>query len=114
MVNPKDDLAFLRVVNVPPRGLGKTSIEHLSTAARERACRCWPWRGEPGPSPALKEKAAAASTTSPGSIDELSALRDRLGRGSHPPAARPDRLSRAPRGRAQAATARNGWRTSTS
>ena len=32
MVNPKDDLAFLRVVNVPPRGLGKASIEALSTA----------------------------------------------------------------------------------
>ena len=36
MVNPKDDLAFARVVNVPPRGLGKTSIEHLAAAARER------------------------------------------------------------------------------
>ena len=36
LVNPKDDLAFMRVVNVPPRGLGKTSIEHLIAAARER------------------------------------------------------------------------------
>ena len=29
MVNPKDDLAFARVVNVPPRGVGKTSLDHL-------------------------------------------------------------------------------------
>ena len=36
LVNPKDDLAFMRVVNVPPRGLGKTSLEHLIAAARER------------------------------------------------------------------------------
>ena len=36
MVNPKDDMAFARVVNVPPRGLGKTSIEHLTAAARDR------------------------------------------------------------------------------
>ena len=36
LVNPKDDLAFARVVNVPPRGLGKTSIDHLIAAARQR------------------------------------------------------------------------------
>ena len=36
MANPKDDLAFARVVNVPPRGLGKTSLEHLVAAARQR------------------------------------------------------------------------------
>ena len=37
MANPKDDLAFARVVNVPPRGLGKTSLDHLVEAARERS-----------------------------------------------------------------------------
>ena len=30
LTNPKDDNAFTRVVNVPPRGLGKTSIDHLT------------------------------------------------------------------------------------
>ena len=29
MTNPKDDLAFARIVNVPPRGLGKTSLDHV-------------------------------------------------------------------------------------
>ncbi len=36
MINPKDDMAFARVVNVPPRGLGKTSIDHLIAAAPQR------------------------------------------------------------------------------
>jgi DNA helicase-2/ATP-dependent DNA helicase PcrA len=35
LTNPKDDLAFARIVNVPPRGLGKTSLDHLLNAARE-------------------------------------------------------------------------------
>ena len=38
MTNPKDDMAFGRVVNVPPRGIGKTSVEHLCEAARQRGC----------------------------------------------------------------------------
>ena len=46
MANPKDDLAFARIVNVPPRGLGKTTLDHLARRrARARASRCWPWRG---------------------------------------------------------------------
>ena len=36
MANPKDDLAFARIVNVPARGLGKTTLDHLVRAARER------------------------------------------------------------------------------
>ena len=76
MVNPKDDLAFLRVVNVPPRGLGKASIEALSTAAREQgvpllalARKAWTIAG-------LKEKAAKAFDDFARQIDELAALRD--------------------------------------
>src|SRR5208283_3284330 len=37
MANPKDDLAFARIVNVPPRGLGKTSLDRLVGAARQRS-----------------------------------------------------------------------------
>lgn len=36
LVNPKDDVAFARVMNAPPRGLGDRSLELLKEAARER------------------------------------------------------------------------------
>jgi len=34
-VNPADDMAALRVVNVPRRGVGKSTVEHVQRAARE-------------------------------------------------------------------------------
>ena len=37
-VNPQDDESFRRVVNVPARGIGETSIEHLAAAAAEAGC----------------------------------------------------------------------------
>jgi DNA helicase-2/ATP-dependent DNA helicase PcrA len=36
VVNPQDDENLLRVVNEPPRGLGKTSLEHLQNYAAQR------------------------------------------------------------------------------
>ncbi len=37
-VNPADDMAALRVVNVPKRGIGKTTVEHIDAAARKGSC----------------------------------------------------------------------------
>src|SRR5262249_39239189 len=36
VLNPRDDLSFLRVVNEPARGIGKVSLEHLRNYAEPR------------------------------------------------------------------------------
>ena len=38
---PEDDVAFLRVLNTPPRGIGKVTIETLRAAARQRNASLW-------------------------------------------------------------------------
>ena len=40
-LNPFDDIALLRVVNVPPRGLGKQSLDELQDQARKRGSSLW-------------------------------------------------------------------------
>ena len=40
-MHPDDDIAFLRVLNVPPRGIGKTSVEALRDAARKDSSSLW-------------------------------------------------------------------------
>ncbi|MCR5709066.1 MAG: UvrD-helicase domain-containing protein, partial [Bacteroidales bacterium] len=37
-VNPRDDESFRRVVNIPARGIGDTSLERLAAAASEAGC----------------------------------------------------------------------------
>jgi DNA helicase-2/ATP-dependent DNA helicase PcrA len=38
---PDDDVALLRVLNMPPRGIGKTTIDALQTVARNENCSLW-------------------------------------------------------------------------
>ncbi len=40
-MNPFDDIALLRVVNTPARGIGKTSIEALPAAAKANGASLW-------------------------------------------------------------------------
>jgi DNA helicase-2/ATP-dependent DNA helicase PcrA len=41
LLNPDDPLAFRRVVNVPPRGVGARTLEELARLARERGLSPW-------------------------------------------------------------------------
>ena len=38
---PDDDIALLRVINTPPRGIGKTTVDSLSALAREQDASLW-------------------------------------------------------------------------
>ena len=40
-MHPEDDIAFLRVLNVPPRGIGKTTVEALRESARNANSSFW-------------------------------------------------------------------------
>ena len=76
MANPKDDLAFARIVNVPPRGLGKTSLDHLVEAARQRRIPLLAMARQAGQVEGLKDKATRGLLEFTRLIDELAALRD--------------------------------------
>jgi DNA helicase-2/ATP-dependent DNA helicase PcrA len=39
--HPEDDIAFLRVLNVPPRGIGKATVEALRDVARKSNSALW-------------------------------------------------------------------------
>jgi DNA helicase-2/ATP-dependent DNA helicase PcrA len=58
--NPRDDLSFLRIVNEPPRGIGKKSLEHLQEFAELRGISLLCAAGQVAGIPGIKGKAAAA------------------------------------------------------
>jgi DNA helicase II / ATP-dependent DNA helicase PcrA len=74
--NSKDDLAFARIVNVPPRGLGKTSLEQLTEAARQRGLPLLEMARRATSISGLRDKAGRAFEDVTQLIDELSSLRD--------------------------------------
>jgi DNA helicase-2/ATP-dependent DNA helicase PcrA len=76
MANPKDDISFLRVVNVPPRGLGKTTIEKLTARARELGLPLLAMAREANAIPGLKDRAARSLRDFSLLMNELAALRD--------------------------------------
>jgi DNA helicase-2/ATP-dependent DNA helicase PcrA len=59
LVNPRDDLSFLRIVNEPPRGVGKTTLEHLSAYAAAQEISLLSAAGLASFIPAIKGKAAS-------------------------------------------------------
>jgi len=41
ILNPKDDISLLRIINQPPRGVGKTTVENLIRTARTEHHSIW-------------------------------------------------------------------------
>jgi DNA helicase-2/ATP-dependent DNA helicase PcrA len=76
MANPKDDLAFTRVVNVPPRGVGATSLEKLSERAAALGLPMLAMARQASNVPGLKDRAVAALRDFGLLVGELTALRD--------------------------------------
>lgn len=40
-LNPRDEISLLRVINVPPRGVGPRTVERIEALARERGLSLW-------------------------------------------------------------------------
>jgi DNA helicase-2/ATP-dependent DNA helicase PcrA len=76
MANPKNDVAFGRVVNVPPRGVGKTSLDKLKERAEGLGLPLLAMAREASAVPGLKERAARSLRDFGLLMDELVALRD--------------------------------------
>jgi len=76
LANPKDDVAFGRAVNVPPRGIGKTTLDHLGQRARALGIPLLAMAREATAVPGLKDRAARSLRDFAMLMDELNALRD--------------------------------------
>ncbi|MFM9024944.1 MAG: ATP-dependent helicase [Planctomycetaceae bacterium] len=58
--NPRDDHAMLRVVNVPPRGIGRQSLDRLGAWAEARAASLVEAAAQAGDVPGMPKRAATA------------------------------------------------------
>jgi DNA helicase-2/ATP-dependent DNA helicase PcrA len=75
LLNPRDDLSFMRAVNEPARGVGKTSLEHLKNYAEPRELSLLEAAAQVNKIPAIRGKAA---TSLAGFALMMSALRQVL------------------------------------
>jgi DNA helicase II / ATP-dependent DNA helicase PcrA len=76
ILNPRDDLSFLRAVNEPARGVGKVSLEHLRGFAEPREISLLEAAGHVDSVPAIKGKAAAGLRDFRQLLYELAELRE--------------------------------------
>jgi DNA helicase-2/ATP-dependent DNA helicase PcrA len=74
--NPQDDVAFLRIVNEPARGIGKVSLEHLRKHAEPRSLSLLQAAGEVNKIPQIKGKAATGLIQFAATIASLRTMND--------------------------------------
>ncbi len=60
LLNPRDDLSFIRAVNEPARGVGKTSLEHLKNYAEPRELSLLEAAAQVNKIPAIRGRAATS------------------------------------------------------
>jgi DNA helicase-2/ATP-dependent DNA helicase PcrA len=76
LLNPRDDLSFLRAVNEPARGIGKVSLEHLRSYAQDREMSLLSAAAQVEKVPAIKGKATAGLREFARMMYEMEPLRD--------------------------------------
>jgi DNA helicase-2/ATP-dependent DNA helicase PcrA len=76
LLNPRDDLSFLRAVNEPSRGIGKVSLEHLQTYAAPRELSLLAAARDIAKIPAIRGKAAAGLRDFAALMGELETLKE--------------------------------------
>ncbi len=77
-LNPRDNISLLRILNVPARGIGKTTVEHLEAAAMRGGVSLWEAIGEAVENHALGARAEAALSAFHRMMQELIDAASRL------------------------------------
>jgi DNA helicase-2/ATP-dependent DNA helicase PcrA len=77
LVNPRDDVAFERIVNVPARGIGKGTVEHLRAESARTGNHLLATARTAAELDAIRPRQADALLEFVAMIDELSAMKQR-------------------------------------